>query len=99
MTTIRQALEPKLRAKAQARLAKLVAGSAPKAVIAAQEQEIADGNLASKIGHINDYGDLEFTATENREYRRGYGVRFTITDGTQIDLIPGPYSLFLTPVK
>ena len=97
--TIRQAIEPKLAAGAQARLDKLTKLNAPHATLATQQTAIDNGDLAAKVGHIKDYGDLEFTATENRKFRRGYGVRFSTTDGRQIDMIPGPYGLFLTEVE
>ena len=99
MTTIRQAIEPKLIERAEARLVKLQQLDSPKAIVEAQLAAIAKGNLADKVGHIADFGDQEFSATEPRKYRRGYGVRFTLVSGTQVDMIPGPYGLFLSEVK
>ena len=96
--TIREMIEPKLEQGAKARLASLEQNNAPASIVKAQVSAIANGDFSSKVGHIKDFGDCTVSGTENRKYRRGYGVRFTLTDGRQVDMIPGPYGLFLALV-
>jgi len=94
--TIREALEIKIREKEEARLGKLKAMRAPRLVVSGIELTLELGNLASRVKRIETFGDLVFVATENKKYRRGMGVEFTIEDGSKVYLIPGPYGLFLT---
>lgn len=92
--TIRQALEIKLQAAAERRLAQFREKGAPKALVQGLETKLANGDLAAKVGKIQHFGDLVFTAVANKKYRRGYGATFTVEAG-EIHMIPGPYGLFL----
>jgi len=96
MQTIREALEPKLHQRAKERFEHLQNIAAPNSVLFALSTKLETGNFANEIGGISEFGDLVFVATENKGYRRGMGVVFTIEDGSKVWLIPGPYSLFLT---
>ena len=98
MDTIRAALEKKLKAKCKARLKDFRAKGAPQPLIDGLEKKLAKGNLGGKVGKVRVFGDLVFTTTENKKYRRGFGVVFTVEDGSKVYLIPGPYGLFLTNV-
>ncbi|MBK9497465.1 MAG: hypothetical protein IPO08_23665 [Xanthomonadales bacterium] len=82
---------------ARERLTKLQALNAPEVLIAAQQAKVnGDGGL-SKVGHLAEFGKLEVSGEpQPREYRRGWGLEFTVTDGSRVWLIPGPYGLFLT---
>lgn len=96
MTTIRASLEPKLRASCEARLQKLRQISAPKQLIESLEAKLVAGNFAGSVSKISEFGDLEFVSVEGKDYRRGRGAEFTLSDGSRVWLIPGPYGLFLT---
>lgn len=79
------------------RIEELQMAKAPQILIDAEKAKLAQGDLAAKIGHIKAYGEIEFTDVKNKKYRRGWGARFKLITGHEIDLIPGPFGLFLTP--
>ena len=93
--TIRERLEEKLRECTRSRLEKLRELNAPDMVIERLEKALQQGDLASRVGKIKNYGNLTVTGVCNQQYRQGFGALFTTAEGPQIAFIPGPYGWFL----
>jgi hypothetical protein len=95
MATIRERIELNLQAWQKARIEKLTGINAPQVIIDNLIKGIESNDLAGKVRHIKDFGNLEYTAVEPKKFRRGTGAVFTTETGN-IFFIPGPYSYFLT---